>query len=222
MGEGGALELRVWHRRWSSTRKAFVADVDAIPPGQWFASHALDRGLAKKLALRGEAQPAPPLGDDFRTRCELLERRIREALCAEGAEEARSSALLLEKELNRYVASVDDDLRRARAGRGEGADGEAAAMHRAIRDLRTRARRTLARVKLGVLLGEGRSPEADAAAEERDVFACTGALVALGEREDVELLRRAEERWPYDFLPAHKKALVERASAPRPPDSRSA
>ena len=123
------------------------------------------------------------------------------------AEAAREAALLLEKELHRYVASVDDDLKRARGGRERPAEPDIeAALHAEIRDLRKRARRTLARVKLSVMLdAEGGAP-----ADEREVFACSGDLVALGAKEDIELLRRAEERWVFDFVAVHRRALDER------------
>jgi hypothetical protein len=64
--------------------------------------------------------------------------------------------------------------------------------------------------------------DSGAPADERDVFACSGALVALGAKEDIGLLQRAEERWPFDFLSAHRKALEERTSGsptPAPPST---
>jgi hypothetical protein len=219
----GSLELRVWHRRWSRTRKAFVADVDAIPPGQWFAAYPLDKTKYKALKeprstrytpRAPDARPEEELRDDFRTRSELLEGRIRNAVAARGPEAAREAALLLERELHRYVASVDDDMKRARAARQDPASPDLeAALHAEIRDLRKRARGTLARVKLSVLLDLD-----DASADPREVFACSGDLVALGVKEDIGLLRRAEERWDFDFLGAHRKALEERTSgAPKVP-----
>lgn len=224
LGDDGSLELRVWHRRWSGHRKAFVADVDAIPQGQWFASYTLDKTSggpgSRRLVIAPESRPGEDLRDDFRTRSELLEGRIRNAVSALGSEAAREAALLLEKELHRYVASVDDDLKRARAGwSAAGADADVeAALHAEIRDLRRRARCVLARVKLAVML----DAEEGAPADEREVFACSGALVALGAKEDIELLQRAEQRWPFDFLSAHKQALDARTSGgltPAPPNS---
>jgi hypothetical protein len=217
VGEGGSLELRVWHRRWSRTRKAFVADVDAIPSGQWFAAYPLDRGKKIKYPPRPiEARPEEELRDDFRARSELLEARIRNAVAARGPEAAREAARLLEKELHRYVASVDDDLKRARAEGQEPAPDLEAALHAEIRDLRKRARRTLARVKLAVMLdaeGGAAGPPAPLI-DEREVFACSGDLVALGAIEDIGLLRRAEERWKLDFLTVHRRALEERTKTP--------
>lgn len=217
-GDGGSLELRVWHRRWSRTRKAFVADVDAIPPGQWFAAYPLDKNKYKlfkepkstRYTPRApDVRPEEEFRDDFRTRSELLEGRIRNAVAARGPEAAREAALLLEKELHRYVASVDDDLKTARAARIDPASPDLeAALHAEVRDLRKRARGTLARVKLSVLLDLESAP-----ADPRDVFACSGDLVALGATEDIGLLRRAEERWDFDFIAVHRRALEERTSA---------
>jgi len=55
---GGALELRVWPRRWSEPNKEFRADVDSVPPenmrrGRPYATHRL------RARLPGVAAPEP-------------------------------------------------------------------------------------------------------------------------------------------------------------------
>lgn len=52
--------VEVWHRRWSRTRKAFVADVDAIPPGQWAEERwDFDFLAAHRKALEERTSGAP-------------------------------------------------------------------------------------------------------------------------------------------------------------------
>jgi hypothetical protein len=54
---GGALELRVWPRRWSEAHGEFRADVESVP------SENLERGMpyaSHRLSARLAAPPAPP------------------------------------------------------------------------------------------------------------------------------------------------------------------
>jgi len=62
---GGALELRVWPRRWSEANGEFRADVGRVPPenlssGRLYASHRLRARLPVAMEESPAATPEPP------------------------------------------------------------------------------------------------------------------------------------------------------------------
>jgi len=196
--DDGSLFLRVSPRRWSHKQAAFVVDVDEVAEG----ARQVEIALPVKLGAGGAAHGRARDEEGPWAWGRLLERRIEELSRACEPGELKGAADRVEKEVARYLAAVDDELKRLRADPAHAAGAEEIVRFEG-RALVRRARKAVSRARLALVArGEALS--------EGEVFRSSEALFTFGVREDAAMLVAAAARAGLGFLATHGASLEDR------------